>query len=74
MFPANEMMFAAEIDYRRERLLATAPRRRSRRRERHVRVPRQRRSTPPDPAGPALARGRGAGSAAGETPAWRRAA
>lgn len=46
MFPANEMMYAAEIDYRRERLMAVRPKRR--RRERHLRVPRQRRSPESD--------------------------
>lgn len=52
MFPAHEMMFAAEIDYRRERMMAVRPKRR-RRRERHVRVPRQRRGTEPDRDGAA---------------------
>ncbi|MFZ5848524.1 MAG: hypothetical protein ACOYX5_14185 [Actinomycetota bacterium] len=50
MFPAHEMMFAAEIDYRRERMMAVRPKRR---RERHVRVPRQRRGTEPDRDGAA---------------------
>lgn len=34
MFPANEMIMAAEVEYRRERLMAVKPRRSRRRSER----------------------------------------